>query len=127
MKMFSFVILLLTVLVLMSFSTNTHKQTRVYTKPTQVSIKAYYVKQCTFCHRTNGKVAPQMQKIKKVYKQKFPASEDFIEALSGFVIKPSPQKRIFPDKSYETMPENMFHNDQKIKAVALYIYNNSNL
>lgn len=94
---------------------------------TEFTVKDYYFKQCTFCHSPSERLAPYMAKIKKVYIKNYPDEYDFIQKIADFVLEPKEEKRLYKTADFETMPPEMFHDPDKIKAVARYIYRENNL
>ena len=91
--------------------------------------EAFYQKQCTFCHTDNGRKAPSMKHIKKVYLNTYQTGDVFIQKMTDFVLAPHKDKKIYQGNTgrFDVMPSGMFYDPEKIKAVAKYIYSTNNL
>jgi len=89
---------------------------------------AFYQKQCGFCHTSEELIAPDMNKIKAKYLEKFKTKEDFVNAVITFVKNPDKKNAIYTDgiDNFMDMPKMPFKESQ-IKAVAEYIYNTEKL
>jgi len=129
MKKFSFALIAVTFMLVTAF--NSHK---TYTRNRiddpnfpDSKVKAYYFKQCTFCHNQSERIAPYMGQIKRIYLENYPEQNEFVQKISDFVLNPEESKRLYRSESFETMPKEMFHDPDKIKAVAGYIYKEDNL
>ena len=128
MKQFSFVLIAVVFIMATAFTTHTtNTNKKVHPTTTDAKVKAYYFKQCTYCHSQSERLAPRMANIKKIYLLNFPKEHDFVNKITDFVLKPEKNKRLYRSENYSTMPPEMFHDPEKIKAVAKYIYNNDNL
>ena len=128
MKKFSFILAVAVIFTIATAFTNKQNKSDNYTSETVDStVKAYYFKQCTFCHNQSERLAPYMPNIKKIYLMNYPDEATFVENVSGFVMDPKPEKRLYKAASFETMPPEMFHDPGKIKDVARYIYRENDL
>jgi len=136
MKKFSLIAITLTLFLVFTAFTSKINKSRMpdneyteFTTPehTEFTVKDYYFKQCTFCHSPSERLAPYMPKIKNVYIKKYPDEYDFIQKIADFVLEPKEEKRLYKTADFETMPPEMFHDPDKIKAVARYIYRENNL
>ena len=96
--------------------------------PTNVTPKDFYQKQCGFCHSSEELIAPDMIKIKKVYKEKYPNKNDFVNAVIKFVKNPSKKFAIYKlgIDNFSDMPKMPFK-EADIKGVAGYIFDNDDL
>jgi len=129
MKKLMFILIGVTFLVVTAFNTKSNQvdpRSETSSLP-ELKVKDYYFKQCTFCHNQGEKLAPYMPKIKKIYLMNYPDEIDFVNKVSDFVLQPGDEKRLYKVASYETMPPNMFHDPNKIRDVARYIYRNNEL
>ena len=90
--------------------------------------EAFYKQQCGFCHNKEELMAPDMQKIKAVYLQKFKDKEEFVKAIVSFVKNPDKSKSIYKDgiDNFANMPKMPFK-DAQVNAVAAYIYDTKTL
>ena len=88
----------------------------------------FYKKQCGFCHTPEELIAPDMNKIKTKYLEKFKSKDAFIKAVTNFVKNPDKKNAIYTDgiDNFMDMPKMPFKEDQ-LKAVAEYIYNTEKL
>jgi len=88
----------------------------------------FYQKQCGFCHTSEELIAPDMNKIKNTYMDKFKTKEEFIKAIVRFVKNPDKKEAIYKDgiDNFMDMPKMPFKEAQ-VKAVAEYIYKTSKL
>ena len=84
----------------------------------------FFDKQCTFCHNTTGKTAPNISDVKTAYLKAYPKKEVFVEKMTRFIINPTSKNRLIKENKgkYKVMPSGMFYDVQKIKKVAEYIY-----
>ena len=82
---------------------------------------------CFSCHSPEGehdnRIAPPMIAIKKHYIQEGTSLEEFVEALSSFVLMPSEEKSKMPGavKRFGLMPTMNF-SQEDLSAIAEYIY-----
>jgi len=92
------------------------------------SAEAFYKKQCGFCHTSEELIAPDMKKIKVIYLKKYKTKEAFINAVYKFVKNPNKNKSIYKEgiENFMDMPKMPFK-DEQIKAVAEYIFKNTDL
>jgi len=109
------------------WKTHAHFETKVY-KPTiriynQASGETFYKNQCAFCHTKEQLIAPDMNKIKAKYLEKFKTKEAFVKAVTAFVKNPNKKNAIYKDgiDNFSDMPKMPFK-DAQIKTVAEYIY-----
>ncbi len=88
----------------------------------------FYKKQCGFCHTSEELIAPDMNKIKAKYLEKFKTKEAFIDAVVKFVKNPDKKGAIYKDgiDNFMDMPKMPFKETQ-LKSVAEYIYNSPKL
>jgi len=88
--------------------------------------RSFYEKQCSFCHNPSGKIGPPMEQVKKVYLEKYPNYNDFVNNMTAFVLNPVNENRLIKENMgiYGIMPPNMFKDSLKIKKVVQYIYKN---
>ena len=129
MKKLSFILIGVTFLLVTAFNSKpTQEDTRIdaYALP-ELKVKDYYFKQCTFCHNQGERLAPYMPKIKKIYLMNYPDETNFVSKVSDFVLQPSEEKRLYKVASFKTMPPKMFHDPDKIRDVARYIFRNNDL
>ncbi len=94
----------------------------------QVSGETFYKNQCGFCHNAEELIAPDMNKIKAKYLEKFNTKDAFIKAVMAFVKNPDKKNAIYRDgiDNFSDMPKMPFK-DEQIKAVAEYIYTTKTL
>ncbi len=94
----------------------------------QTTGESFYKNQCAFCHTKEQLIAPDMNKIKAKYLEKFKTKEAFVKAVIAFVKNPNKKNAIYKEgiDNFTDMPKMPFKDDQ-IKAVAEYIYSASNL
>jgi len=103
-------------------------QTALFIQHKKQSAADFYKKQCGFCHTSEELIAPDMNKIKAVYKEKYKTKEAFIQAITKFVKNPDKKTAIYKEgiEDFMDMPKMPFKEEQ-IKAVAAYIYDNADL
>ncbi len=108
---------------LQNFETLAYHQTA-----TNITPKDFYQKQCGFCHASEELIAPDMTKIKKVYKEKYPKKADFVNAVVKFVKNPSKKFAIYKlgIDNFTDMPKMPFK-EADIKGVAGYIFDHNDL
>ena len=89
----------------------------------QISAEQFYKTQCAFCHSSEELIAPDMNKIKAVYKAKYKTKEAFVKAVSAFIKNPSKKNAIYKEgiDNFTDMPKMPFK-DMQIKATAEYIF-----
>ena len=89
----------------------------------QVSGETFYKNQCAFCHTKEQLIAPDMNKIKAKYLEKFKTKAAFVKAVTAFVKNPNKKNAIYKDgiDNFSDMPKMPFK-DAQIKTVAEYIY-----
>ena len=94
----------------------------------QVSGETFYKNQCAFCHNGEELIAPDMNKIKAKYLEKYKNKDAFIKAVTAFVKNPNKENAIYKDgiDNFSDMPKMPFK-DTQIKAVAEYIFNATKL
>jgi len=92
----------------------------------QQSAQDFYKKQCGFCHTPEELIAPDMNKIKAKYLEKYPDKDAFIQAVIKFVENPDKNNAIYKEgiENFMDMPKMPFKKEE-IKNVAEYIYDNS--
>ena len=107
---------------------NNYNKTKEY-KPIvvideQVSGETFYKNQCGFCHNAEELIAPDMNKIKARYLEKYKTKDAFVKAVTVFVKNPNKENAIYKDgiDNFSDMPKMPFK-DEQIKAVAEYIFN----
>ena len=111
---------------------HTYFKTKVYKLDeinyNQVSGETFYKNQCAFCHTKEQLIAPDMNKIKAKYLEKFKTKEAFVKAVTAFVKNPDKKNAIYKDgiDNFSDMPKMPFK-DAQIKAVAEYIFNTNAL
>ena len=93
-----------------------------HTKPRQ-SGETFYKNQCAFCHTSAQLIAPDMNKIKAKYLEKYKTKDAFVKAIQAFVKNPDKKNAIYKDgiDNFTNMPKMPFK-DEQIKATAAYIY-----
>jgi cytochrome c2 len=85
---------------------------------------------CVICHQKNDlqtkQLAPLISEFTSVYKQKYKSKADFVNAITNFVSAPKKEKALMSDavSQYNLMPK-MNYNIKTIKAIASYLYDNS--
>jgi len=110
------------------WKTDAHFETKMYKSANriynQVSGETFYKNQCAFCHTKEQLIAPDMNKIKAKYLEKFKTKEAFVKAVTVFVKNPNKENAIYKDgiDNFSDMPKMPFK-DEQIKAVAEYIFN----
>ena len=89
----------------------------------QNSGEQFFKTQCAFCHTSEELIAPDMNKIKAVYKAKYKTKEAFVKAVTAFVKNPDKKNAIYKDgiDNFTDMPKMPFK-DAQIKATAEYIF-----
>ncbi len=94
----------------------------LHTKPRQ-SGETFYKNQCAFCHTSAQLIAPDMNKIKAKYLEKYKTKDAFVKAIQAFVKNPNKKNAIYKDgiDNFTDMPKMPFK-DAQIKATAAYIY-----
>jgi len=99
-----------------------------YKQHSTQSVTDFYKKQCGFCHTSEELIAPDMKKIKAAYVQKYKTQEAFVNAVYKFVKNPDKKAAIYKEgiENFMDMPKMPFK-DEQIKAVAEYIFKNTDL
>jgi len=94
----------------------------------QETAQEFYKKQCGFCHTPEELIAPDMNKIKAKYLEKYPDQDAFIQAVFNFVKNPDKSNAIYKEgiENFMDMPKMPFK-DEQIKKVAEYIYSTEKL
>jgi len=111
---------------------NTHLKTNKYkdlaVSIDQVSGEIFYKNQCGFCHTKEELIAPDMNKIKAKYLEKYKTKDAFVKAITTFVKNPNKANAIYKDgiDNFTDMPKMPFK-DEQIKAVAEYIFSANTL
>jgi len=94
----------------------------------QQSGETFYKNQCAFCHTSEQLIAPDMNKIRAKYLEKYKTKDAFVKAVLAFVKNPVKKNAIYKDgiDNFTAMPKMPFK-DAQIKATATYIYSASKL
>ncbi len=85
---------------------------------------------CVICHQKSDlqtkQLAPLVSEFSKVYKEKYKTKEEFVKALTAFVMQPDKAKALMIDalNEYNLMPK-MNYNEETVKAIATYLYDNT--
>jgi len=89
----------------------------------KISGEQFYKTQCAFCHTSEELIAPDMNKIKVVYKAKYKTKEAFVKAVTAFVKNPAKKNAIYKEgiDNFTDMPKMPFK-DTQIKATVEYIF-----
>ncbi len=93
-----------------------------------VSGEKIYKTQCGFCHTSEELIAPDMNKIKSAYLDKYKTKDAFVKAVIEFVKNPNKKNALYKEgiENFADMPKMPFKETQ-LKAVANYIYKSSEL
>ena len=111
---------------------HTHFETKAYrhivVNYNQASGESFYKNQCAFCHTKEQLIAPDMNKIKAKYLEKYKNKDAFVKAVTEFVKNPDKKNAIYKDgiDNFTDMPKMPFK-DSQIKAVAEYIFSATKL
>ena len=99
-----------------------------YNIDTQQSGESFFKTQCGFCHSKEELIAPDMNKIKAAYLQKYPSKDAFVKAVTAFVKNPDKKNAIYREgiDNFSDMPKMPFK-DAQIISVAEYIFSASSL
>jgi cytochrome c553 len=88
--------------------------------------KAKFDAYCGSCHNSSGAVAPPAIAIQRHYKMKHKTEENFVAAVSEFVLNPSIKKAILKPavKKFGLMPA-MSYPKEDLTLIAQYVYQNT--
>lgn len=86
---------------------------------------------CYACHNPNTEshdamLAPPLAGIKNRYKSNYPTRDEFIAAITSFVLMPTEEKALMkgPIKRFGLMPKPALSDSLQIRALVAFIYDN---